>query len=151
MSRASCFTAKSRKSECFRNPVYTLTNVLAVQVGAVAVALVWTLLPQVACFFPEAMMTAEEHECCELMAGECDQAMMPQHQCCRYEVRSEKSTTAAIHRDSHTQLEYPSTSAEFQNASHFDAIPGRNDLISVSQLTSSPPGNPASSFSVLRI
>ena len=118
------------------------------KVVALTVALVWTLLPQLACFLPETMMTAEEHECCKRMAGDCDQAMMPQHQCCRYEIRTDKAITAT-HRDNHSQVEMPATMAAIAGFEHV-LVHDSNRFTGVA-LLSSPPGNPAQASSVLRI
>jgi hypothetical protein len=56
-------------------------------------ALVWALVPQLACFLPETTMTESEAACCMQMAGDCGDANMSSHLCCRSVLRSDVATT----------------------------------------------------------
>jgi hypothetical protein len=58
----------------------------------VAMALVWGLVPQIACFLPDQLLTASEKDCCETMAGQCGQMDMP---CCRTVVRTDMTAIQA--------------------------------------------------------
>ena len=113
-------------------------------------AMLWALLPQLACFFPEAMMTSEEHQCCKRMAGDCYQATMTEHQCCRYAVRTETAMTAAIHRDSLSDFHITATPAAFENPAHLDLIENLRGF-DVRPALHSPPSDTAHSSLVLRI
>ncbi len=52
---------------------------------------VWLLTPDFLCLLPGGeMLTMDEHECCRLMAGQCDSVPMPNfHECCQSVTRSD--------------------------------------------------------------
>ncbi len=51
----------------------------------------WLLTPDFLCLLPGGeMLTMDEHECCQLMAGQCDSVPMPNlHKCCQSVTRSD--------------------------------------------------------------
>ncbi len=54
------------------------------KIGVVALALVFVALPVMACAVPAAVMTSAERECCQKMAGHCEEmGMAKDHPCCR--------------------------------------------------------------------
>ena len=63
-----------RMSRSFRGLVISLT-------------MAWVLLPQIACFMPDAM-TETEQQCCKEMANDCSGSGMS-HDCCRTVVRTD--------------------------------------------------------------
>jgi hypothetical protein len=72
-------------------------------------ALVWALAPQLACFLPETTMTESEADCCRQMAGDCGEANMPSHVCCRHVVRSDVATTVKAPRQIDPPVESSAT------------------------------------------
>ena len=65
----------------------------------VAVILAWGLVPQLACFVPEQMLTQAEQDCCEKMAAECGGTMTMSHACCRTVVRADSGIATKATRD----------------------------------------------------
>jgi hypothetical protein len=114
------------------------------------VALLWVLLPQLACFFPETQMTQEEHECCRQMGRDCDQATMREHRCCTYEVKLERALTAPPHRDELSAFGATEHPTNFENASgsHLPEIQERFDAAPPFHR---PPLTSAPSIFILRI
>lgn len=54
------------------------------QFGALALLLLFSVAPAMACLIPGAAMTAEERACCQRMGPACGQPEMPaSHSCCR--------------------------------------------------------------------
>jgi len=54
-------------------------------------------LPLSTCLAQAAEMTAEQRECCEKMAGNCDASMMPgSHSCCQTPVADQTAATSRI-------------------------------------------------------
>jgi hypothetical protein len=79
--------------------------------------MLWALMPQLACFFPEEMLTESESECCRQMASDCDEANMPQHDCCRTLVQPNVATSAKALRDLNPHFEVLATVIAFETPS----------------------------------
>src|SRR5438132_5443823 len=48
---------------------------------ALSVAIVWALVPPLACFMPDPALTPAEMDCCKQIANDCGSSMS--HDCCR--------------------------------------------------------------------
>jgi hypothetical protein len=119
------------------------------KVLALKVALVWALVPQLACFFPETVMTESEADCCRHMAGDCGQMNMPSsHECCKHVVRADFATIAKAPRHIVPDFESAVILANFETLSVqlIEDIRG----FAVAGFETPPPGPPPSSL-VLRI
>jgi len=119
------------------------------KVLALKVALVWALVPQLACFFPETMMTESEADCCRQMAADCGQMNMPSsHECCKHVVRSDLATMARAPRHIVPDFE----SAAIPATSEIPSLPRIEDArgLDVAGFRATPPGSPPFSL-ILRI
>lgn len=69
----------------------------AIQIAAVAVALVLFGQPLAACVTPGHTMTAAEHACCMKMASMCNSSAMPMsHSCCKQSVSPQAVALAKL-------------------------------------------------------
>jgi hypothetical protein len=62
--------------------MYTLHMTWPFRGLAISVAMVWALVPQLACFMPDLTATPAEMECCKEMMNDCS-GMNMSHDCCR--------------------------------------------------------------------
>jgi hypothetical protein len=62
--------------------MYTLHMTWPFRVLVISVAMVWALMPQLACFMPDPTATPAEMECCKEMMNDCS-GMNMSHECCR--------------------------------------------------------------------
>jgi len=62
--------------------MYTLHMTWSFRALVLSVAMVWGLLPQLACFMPDSTPTPAEMECCKEMMNDCS-GMNMSHDCCR--------------------------------------------------------------------
>lgn len=110
-----------------------------------SVAVLWALVPQIACFMPDSMMTQAEKDCCKDMASNCSGPDMS-HECCQTVARPDAGTVAKMIR----------------NVSPDFAVVGRtidtaaSPLVAVSRRLSilnshAPPDDPEASSVILRI
>jgi hypothetical protein len=76
--------------------MYTLRMSVSGRALAFGLAILWVMVPQIACFMPDPMTEAEQ-ECCEQMAHNCGSSGMS-HECCRRVVRTDPATLAAASR-----------------------------------------------------
>jgi hypothetical protein len=58
---------------------------------------VWLFTPDVLCLVVDASTTLDEHECCELMGGQCSKMPEPEfHECCLSVTRTDAEITAKV-------------------------------------------------------
>src|SRR5947207_15439563 len=62
--------------------MYTLPMTWSFRMLAGSMALIWVLVPQLACFMPDPAATPAEMECCQKMKSDCS-GMNMSHECCR--------------------------------------------------------------------
>src|SRR5439155_25748153 len=62
--------------------MYTLHMTWSFRALALSIAMVWALVPQLACFMPDPALTPAEMDCCKQMANDCS-GMNMSHECCR--------------------------------------------------------------------
>ena len=73
--------------------MYTLYMTWPFRALALSVAMVWALVPQLACFMPDPALTPAEMDCCQKMANECG-GMNMSHECCRPQARADVGIVA---------------------------------------------------------
>ena len=88
--------------------MYTLGMSWSFRILALSVAMVWALVPQLACFMPDQMLTEAEKECCKEMASECGGTSMS-HACCPNPVRIDVGTAAKASRHTVPQFQVAGT------------------------------------------
>ena len=113
---------------------------------ALSFALMWALVPQLACFLPESSLTAAEMDCCQGMGAECGHMQMPDHGCCQKVVRTE---TAPLLKAAHHAVPQPEAAAATYDG--FDvrhSIAGNHNFLDV---THAPPPLESSTSLILRI
>jgi hypothetical protein len=110
-------------------------------------ALVWALVPQLACFLPETTMTESEADCCKQMAGDCGDANMSSHACCRQVLRSDVATTVKAPR----QIDPPVESAATFVTLDLPPLPYAADGRFIIATVHAPPPDPQVSSLTLRI
>lgn len=76
------------------------------------VVMLWALLPQLACFLPEAKANESEAACCEQMPEHCGQQQTPPehsstHTCCRHILASYVVATIKVQPEIDPPLELP--------------------------------------------
>ena len=119
------------------------------KIGVLALALMLSAVPTMACLLPITTMTAAEHECCKRMAGQCGQAGMPSnHSCCQRISGPEDTFVKA----SNAQLDHNASSSYVLSVGApllLSGIP----LVHASPhfAVHGPPGSPPATISVLRI
>lgn len=115
------------------------------QVSLAVLILVVTGVPTLACYMPDAQLTAEERDCCRQMADMCGRGQMPSsHSCCKTTLRS--SDDARV-EDTHTVAPIMQVSpAVIHQRVGVPVLVGIPVTISVS-----PPESPPRSLPVLRI
>jgi hypothetical protein len=84
--------------------MYTVHMSLPFRILVLSVATLWALVPQLACFVPEEMLTEAEEECCRQMANECGGTNMS-HECCPNPVRIDVGTAAKVIRHAAPQFQ----------------------------------------------
>ena len=62
--------------------MYTLHMTWSFRALVLSVAMIWGLVPQLACFMPDPTPTPAEMECCKEMMNDCS-GMNMSHDCCR--------------------------------------------------------------------
>jgi hypothetical protein len=115
---------------------------------AVILALLLSLLaPTMACAFPNAQMTAQEHACCQKMKGRCGSMRMPaSHSCCQQSIQS--SHFDAVQPES-ASVPAIAIIAVLPSPPRFDFCSLTSERVSWPQ--HSPPTSPPPTVSVLRI
>lgn len=61
--------------------MYTVHMTWSFRALVLSVAMVWALVPQLACFMPDPALTPPEMDCCKEMVNDCGTNMS--HECCR--------------------------------------------------------------------
>ena len=111
---------------------------------ALSVAMLWALVPQIACFMPD-QMTETEQQCCKQMANNCGGAAMS-HECCKTVVRPDVGTLAATIRGIAPDF---NVAARTFNAAAAVALPQSGDLAAT--FIHAPPHDIQASPVILRI
>lgn len=107
-------------------------------------AVVVTGVPMLACFVPDAQLTAEERDCCKQMADKCGTSPMPSsHSCCKTIVRGGDDMRVEAAASTSPAMVLVGITSTFDDvaAIHFSLTP----------IASSPPESPPAAISVLRI
>jgi hypothetical protein len=123
--------------------MYTLRMSPSGRVLAFGLAMLWVMVPQIACFMPD-QMTEAEQECCAQMAGDCSGSGMS-HECCRRVVRPDDATVAAGRAMAHDFV-LAESSAEVAGCPLLIA-----STVSFFSMNSSPPIDTGPSSVILRI
>jgi hypothetical protein len=111
----------------------------------VLLAVVVTGVPTLACFVPDAQLTAEERECCRQMADKCGAAGMPSsHSCCKTVLRGSEDASIADHGSKAPVVDVLGFVPALLQ-------PADSPFPATAYLTPSPPGSLPSATSVLRI
>jgi len=124
--------------------MYTLRMSRSGRVLAFGLAMLWVMVPQIACFMPDPMTEAEQ-ECCAQMAGDCSGSGMS-HECCRRVVRPDHATIAAASRVMAHDFVLVENSAEI-----VDSVLLLASSVSFFSINSSPPIDTGPSSVILRI
>lgn len=124
---------------------------LVAKAGAVALTLILSAVPTMACLLPTVTLTAAEHECCKRMGNQCGRAGMPSsHSCCRRLTGAEATafiTASSARLDHVSDVSYHiSPLAASFPVSGVPPVPPHSDLG-----VHGPPGSPPATISVLRI
>ena len=111
---------------------------------AISLTMAWVLLPQIACFMPDAM-TETEQQCCKEMANDCSGSGMS-HECCRTVVPTDLATVNTANRGIVHDFSLAETGWETGASSLLNAYAG--DCLSRNE---SPPLDSGPSSVILRI
>lgn len=119
------------------------------KIGVIALALVISALPTMACLLPTATLTAAEQECCKRMAHDCGNSGMPaSHSCCQRVAGPEstfiKASAVQLDHNISTHLVIPPVDAPLATIVPLDQA-------SLDFDEHGPPGSPPATISVLRI
>ena len=124
--------------------MYTLGMSWPFRILVLSVAMLWAVVPQIACFMPDEMLTDVEKECCKQMANECGGTNMS-HECCANPVRIDVGTAAKAIRHAAPQFQV----AGILNIATTPALPAGSRL--PAQDSQAPPHNSDISPLILRI
>jgi hypothetical protein len=111
----------------------------------VLLAIIVTGVPTLACFVPDAQLTAEERDCCKHMADMCGPRLMPtSHSCCKTAIRGNEDVRIEQQRSTAPAMDVVTVVSELTQPAIINAS------LSIS-IAASPPESLPSSIPVLRI
>jgi hypothetical protein len=118
------------------------------QFGVLALLLVTCLAPAMACMVPDALMNAQERDCCRTMGSQCGQTEMPaSHGCCQ-------KSPANLHDnalDTKAVAFHPIVVSVIWFAAYELVNPSSTVIGWTDRPDYSPPNPPPSTISILRI
>ena len=135
---------RQRTSIGIADSMYTLHMTWSFRALVLSVAMVWGLVPQLACFMPDPAAMPAEMECCKEMMNDCS-GMNMSHDCCRTPPHADLGIIAKATRASALHI---AEAVMFHVES--SSVPTSSQRLSVRD-THSPPHDYEASLLVLRI